>query len=105
MRVRSTCEGNMYKRIGLVSSSLTAIAAATGAYAADDGQKAGQVPEIVVTATKQATNLQNTPIAITAVTSERLAQQGIQNTADLGAIVPNATFRENQGAFGKGVSA
>jgi iron complex outermembrane receptor protein len=59
----------------------------------------------VVTATKQATNLQTTPLAITAVTAETLQRQGITNAADLGSIVPNATFREAQGAFGKGVTA
>ncbi len=60
---------------------------------------------ITITATKQATQLQTTPLAITAVTSAQLEQRGIDNSADLGAIVPNATFRQAQGAYGPGVTA
>jgi len=70
---------------------------------ADEG--GSQVADIVVTATRQATNLQDTPLAVTAVTSQALAQRSITNTADLGAIVPNATFRPAQGAFGPSVTA
>jgi iron complex outermembrane receptor protein len=61
--------------------------------------------DIVVTATRQATNLQDTPIAITAVTSEALQERGITNIGDLTSTVPNAQFRRVQGAFGPGVSA
>ncbi|MEH3105798.1 MAG: TonB-dependent receptor [Sphingomonas fennica] len=61
--------------------------------------------DIVVTATRQATNLQDTPIAITAVTSETLQTRALTTTADLGFIVPNAAFRKEQGAYGPGVSA
>lgn len=68
--------------------------------AADEG-----LADIVVTATRQATNLQSTPLAITAVTSDTLAQRSVVNTADLGAIVPNATFRPAQGAYGPSVTA
>ncbi len=63
------------------------------------------VGDIIVTATKQATNLQDTPIAITAVTSEALETRAVSNVADLSAVVPNGNFRMNQGAYGKGISA
>lgn len=63
------------------------------------------VEDIVVTATRQATNMQDTPLAITAVTAETLAERGLKSTADLSQVVPNATFRRVQGAFGPGVSA
>ena len=62
------------------------------------------IQDIVVTATRQATNLQDTPIAITAVTSEALEVQGLRNVADLSSVVPNAQFRRVQGAFGPGVT-
>lgn len=63
------------------------------------------IAEIIVTATKQATNLQDTPIAITAVQSEALEVRGLQDVAVLGSIVPNASFRTAQGAYGKAVTA
>jgi iron complex outermembrane recepter protein len=60
--------------------------------------------DIIVTATKVATNVQDTPIAITAVTSETLQTRGLTTTAELGNIVPNATFRKSEGVFGPAVS-
>ena len=63
-----------------------------------------ELEEIIVTATRQATNLQDTPIAITAVTAETLEDMGLKSVADLSAVVPNAQFRRAQGAFGPGVT-
>ncbi|WP_160737556.1 TonB-dependent receptor domain-containing protein [Altericroceibacterium endophyticum] len=67
--------------------------------------EAGGIAEIVVTATRKATNLQDTPIAITAVTSDTLETRALQDVSGLGSIVPNASFRQAQGAFGKAVTA
>ncbi len=64
-----------------------------------------EIGEIVVTATRLATNLQDTPIAITAVTAEALEERGITGVGELTSLVPNAQFRRTQGAFGPGVSA
>jgi len=63
------------------------------------------IADIVVTATRQSTNLQDTPIAITAVTAETLEERGMKSVTDLTAVVPNAEFRRTHGAFGPGVSA
>jgi len=63
-----------------------------------------ELDEIIVTATRQATNLQDTPIAITAVTADTLEDMGLKSVADLSAVVPNAQFRRAQGAFGPGVT-
>jgi iron complex outermembrane recepter protein len=46
---------------------------------------------ILVTANKREQNLQKTPIAITAVTSEDVELLGITETTDLGAIAPNVS--------------
>ncbi|MBN8829645.1 MAG: TonB-dependent receptor [Sphingomonadales bacterium] len=89
------------------ASAAALIAAAAPAWAQDqaaDSQSSG-IEDIVVTATRQATNMQDTPLAITAVASETLNERGLKSTADLSQAVPNATFRRVQGAFGPGVSA
>jgi len=65
----------------------------------------GGIEDIVVTATRVSTNLQDTPIAITAVTSKNLEERGLQEVSDLTSVVPNTQFRRTQGAFGPGVSA
>ncbi len=54
--------------------------------------------EVIVTAQYRAENLQNTAIAITAVSGEQLADQGVTNVTDLNYVVPNASIRP-QGSF------
>jgi iron complex outermembrane receptor protein len=100
-------------RLAMVSASLMALAVAQGVSAqtraatappADTPDDQG-IADIVVTATRQATNMQDTPIAITAVTAADIQARGLSSTADLSQTVPNATFRKSFGAFGPGVSA
>ena len=69
-----------------VSASALAILAAAPA--------AAQVEEIVVTAQKVEENVQDVPIAITAVTSDRLEQAGVTSLENIGAVVPSVTFRK-----------
>jgi iron complex outermembrane receptor protein len=100
------------KAITLVSVSAASLAFASAASAQNlpeevrpaAAEQSG-ISDIVVTATRQVTNLQETPIAITAVTAEDINVRGLQEIADLTAIVPNAEFRRTHGAFGPGVSA
>jgi iron complex outermembrane receptor protein len=103
----------MKQFIQIAAASALAMAWASAA-AAQDPQAAGTqqaeeersgISDIIVTATRQATNLQDTPIAITAVTAEALEERGITSIGDLTSVVPNAQFRRVQGAFGPGVSA
>jgi iron complex outermembrane receptor protein len=97
----------------LVSVSIAALSVAQPLLAQDaaeaapisDDTRASGIADIVVTATRQPTNLQDTPIAITAVTAEALEERGITSIGDLTSVVPNAQFRRVQGAFGPGVSA
>jgi iron complex outermembrane receptor protein len=83
------------------------VAANSSERPADAGADADRtgLQDIVVTATRQATNVQSTPIAITAATAETLHARSITAISDLSGTVPNATFRKSYGAFGPGVSA
>ena len=69
-----------------VSASTLAILTAAPAMA--------QVEEIVVTAQKVEENVQDVPIAMTAVTAERLEQAGVTSLENIGAVVPSVTFRK-----------
>jgi iron complex outermembrane recepter protein len=89
-------------KLTAVSASLLTVTIAHTAMAQTD-ESAG-LTEIVVTATRFATKLQDTPIAITAVTAETLETRGLTTTAELGNIVPNAVFRKSEGIFGPAVS-
>src|SRR4051812_32412568 len=50
------------------------------------------VEEVVVTAQKTAQNIQNVPIAVTAVTATALQQKGINDVAKLSNIAPNVSL-------------
>ena len=93
----------MLKRLTLISSSVLAISASQAALA-QDGENRRENREIIVTGTRIATNVQDVPIAITAITSDALEERQITTFADLGAVVPNASFRKSQGIYGAGVS-
>lgn len=57
------------------------------------GGEQGGVAEIVVTAQKRAENVQDVPIAITALTANSLSEKGINNVADIAASAPNTTLK------------
>src|SRR5579863_6519715 len=72
----------------------TAIAAAgfvTGAFAQTQTapQEGSQLSEVVVTAQKRTQNLQDVPIAVTAVTPQMLQTHRIAQVMDLNGVVPN----------------
>lgn len=56
------------------------------------GQDAGAIEEIVVTAQRRSENLQDVPVAVTAVSGEALAAKGVQSTADLASVTPGLNF-------------
>jgi iron complex outermembrane receptor protein len=60
----------------------------------------GGLEEVIVTARYREENLQQTPIAITAITAEDVEQRGFTTTSDIAYSVPNASFRPAQAAFG-----
>lgn len=51
-----------------------------------------QIEEIVITAQKRAENLQEAPVAVTALRGEALEARGIDSALDLGAFAPNVTI-------------
>jgi len=48
-----------------------------------------KLEEIVITSTRRETNVQDTPLAVSAISSEALQAQNIENTQDLTSVVPN----------------
>ncbi|HTT03477.1 MAG TPA: TonB-dependent receptor, partial [Steroidobacteraceae bacterium] len=65
----------------------------------------GGLEEVVVTARYRQENLQQTPIAISAITAEDIQERGFTNATDIAYTVPNASFRQAQAAFGNTVTA
>ncbi|MXO59903.1 TonB-dependent receptor [Altererythrobacter salegens] len=101
------------KSFALVSSIAVMAALASPAYAQDDGQStaAGQEDsdsrpnEIIVTAEFREANLQDTPIAITAVNSEMLEARGQTDISQVAAQAPNVSLRPQPQNGGSGLIA
>jgi iron complex outermembrane recepter protein len=60
--------------------------------AADEGAAETGLTDVVVTATRQSTILQRTPVAVTVVTSADIAEQNVTTTRDLAGLVPGVTI-------------
>jgi iron complex outermembrane receptor protein len=56
---------------------------------------AGEIDEIVVTASKRAENLSKTPLAVSVLSQDQMTQQGITSTKDLTKEVPNLSLAVN----------
>jgi iron complex outermembrane receptor protein len=83
------------KSILLGSASIMAAGAAHAQSApqADAAASAGSgYGDIVVTARRREESIQRVPVAVTAVTSEQIAERGIQTTEDLQKLVPGVIF-------------
>jgi iron complex outermembrane recepter protein len=72
------------------AASLAALAMSSAAHA--------QIEEIVVTANKVEENVQDVPIAITAISGERLAESGVASLENIGKLAPSVTFRKGNTA-------
>lgn len=79
--------------------------AGVAADAAAQGAQTARLEEIIVTARKFEENLQDTPIAITALSGDALAQRQIFNTSTLDQVVPNLQFADNAPLAGNNSSS
>ncbi len=88
---------------------MTAVALGTitmaGSSFAQNADKAGTLEEIVVTAQFRAQNLQDTPIAITAVNAEMLDARGQTSITQIAAQAPNVSLRPQPQNGGSGLIA
>jgi iron complex outermembrane receptor protein len=82
-------------RAAALSATALSLAFAMPAHAQDSADEdKGGIGEIVVTAQKVAENVQDVPIAITAITSERLETTGVTSLEGLTQLVPSVSFRK-----------
>jgi iron complex outermembrane receptor protein len=87
----------------IAASISAAIAASATAVAAED--TGGTLEEVVVTAQFRAQNLQDTPIAITAVNAEMLEARGQTSITQIAAQAPNVSLRPQPQNGGSGLIA
>jgi iron complex outermembrane receptor protein len=95
-------------RLALLAAGIASITATAPAVAQTAGQsteEASGLDEIIVTARFREEKLQETPIAITAITADELSERAMQSAYEVAYTVPNASLRPTQAAFGASMSA
>ena len=66
-------------------------------------QNAPQLEEIIITSTRRETDVQDVPLAVTALTGESLQDQNIENLEDLTGVVPNVLIAGGNGGTTSGL--
>lgn len=77
-------------QMGVLAAAISAVSVQS--LAQEPGQSTGVLEEVVVTAQHRAENLQEVPIAVTAISSGTLKNVGIEVTRDLPQMVPSVQF-------------
>jgi iron complex outermembrane receptor protein len=87
------------RKLLLVCTALCSVQGATTCAADTDGKTKPDkgLADIVVTARRISENLQNVPVAITAITSATIANNRITTVSDLGNNIPNVSFQTQFG--------
>ena len=75
-------------------AALACGASATAQQAEDPPEEEGGITTIIVTAQKFEENVQDVPIAITAVSGETLEARGVDSIEDLSVVAPSVSFRK-----------
>ena len=91
------------KRTALHSAIVAALAGSTAAHVALSQE--GALEEIIVTAEFREANVQDTPIAITAVNADMLEARSQTNLAQITAQTPNVSLRPAGSSFGSALVA
>ncbi len=94
-----------FKTLSVASSLAIMASMAAPAYAQDEGDDSTRTNTIVVTAEFREANLQDTPIAITAVNAEMLEARGQTGIEDVAAQAPNVSLRPQPQNGGSGLIA
>ena len=85
--------------IGVAAAACTVSSGQALAQAAGEGGE-GRLEEIVVTAQKREQNVQDIPIAVTAISQGQIAANRINTVQDLSGLAPNMTVRPASGGLG-----
>src|SRR3984893_2009193 len=79
----------------LIASSAVAFATSASAQSASTADSAATLGEIVVTAQKRVSTVQDTPISITAVSGADIQDRGITDVSTLAAATPGVSLKSN----------
>lgn len=93
------------RSLAMLGASIGALAITAPGHAQDEAAiSRGSTDQIVVTAQFREQNLQDTPLAITAVSGELLEARSADSIFDVALQAPNVILQENTSTFGTGIA-
>lgn len=95
----------MLRNFGRFGTGLLLAGTAHSAFAQESSEQPADENVIVVTAQFIAQDVQDTPIAITVLTGDSLAERGIDNTALIGSTSPNVQLQQGPSSQGNSLVA
>ena len=98
------CGTNPTHLLGAVSFLALSVAAPAWGEESSASTEAAPIPMVYVTAQFRSQSVQDTPIAITALTGDMLSQRGITSTKQLVLVAPNVNLTSNAAVFGVSTS-
>ncbi len=104
---KATRTASIVRLFAAASTAALALSATTSAFAqeAQADEQSQTIQEIVVTAQFREQKLQDTPLAITAVTAELIEARSATNLADVARAAPSVVLRPAAASFGNSISA
>src|SRR5688572_1778733 len=91
--------------VWLASAAMMAASGSAWAQAAPASQASEvELDAIVVTAQKREQNLQEVPVAVSAVSGEQLEARGVAQVTDVVRVAPSLTITENTNATGNSIN-
>ena len=85
-----------------LASAISAVLASGAVYAADQKADVGGLEDVVVTAQKHSENMQDVPVAIVALGTEKLEELHVTNLDDYVKFLPSVAYSRGQGQGGNG---
>ena len=89
--------------VGLLASASAVVVAVPALAQAADGNGSVGLEDIVVTAQKREQNLQDVPLAISAISADKVEKLGIRDSRDLSGLAPNVTIVQGTTSAGAAV--
>ncbi len=106
IRENTDIKYNKFIRYAVITALMTGTSSLAYAAEEESADEAGfTIEEVIVTARKRSESIQETPIAITALSTAQLEQRSLTNLVEIGAYIPNVVMNTSPSSSGGGNNA
>ena len=96
---------NVSRTVARILAMSAGVAMAAGAWAATPAADDDGIEEVIVTAQFREQNVQDTPLAVTAITAGMLENRSQTNISEMTSQAPNVTLKQSSAMYGPAITA